>query len=55
MGLATAKDGNIRVSVHTLTILERREIDRVGQQMAKDRGLTFVPSSARGACQWPSC
>lgn len=45
MGLATAKDGNIRVSVHTLTILERREIDRVGQQMAKDRGLTFVPSS----------
>jgi type IV secretory pathway VirD2 relaxase len=46
MGLATAKDGNIRVPVHTLTILERQEVNRVGQQMAKDRGLTFVPSSA---------
>jgi hypothetical protein len=46
MGLATAKDGNIRVPVHTLTILERQEVDRVGHQMAKDRGLTFVPSSA---------
>jgi hypothetical protein len=46
MGLATAKDGNIRVPVHTLAILERQEVDRVGQQMAKDRGLTFVPSSA---------
>ena len=46
MGLATAKDGNIRVPVHTLTILERQEVDRVGQQMARDRGLTFVPSSA---------
>ena len=46
MGLATAKDGNIRVPVHTLTILERQEVNRVGQQMARDGGLTFVPSSA---------
>ena len=46
VGLATAKDGNIHVPVHTLTILARQEIDRVGQQMAKDRGLTFVPSSS---------
>jgi type IV secretory pathway VirD2 relaxase len=48
MGLATTKDGNIRVPAHTLTALERQEVDRVGQQMAKDRGLTFVPSSAGG-------
>lgn len=46
MGLATVKDGNIYVPVHTVTTLERKEVDRVGQQMAKDRGLTFVPSSA---------
>jgi hypothetical protein len=46
MGLATAKDGHIRVPVHTLTILERQEVGRVGQQMAEDRGLTFVPSTA---------
>ena len=46
MGLATAKDGNIRVPVQTVTALGRQEVDRVGQQMARDRGLTFVPSSA---------
>jgi hypothetical protein len=46
MGLATAKDGNIRVPVHTVTTLQRQEVDRVGQQMAADRGLTFVPTSA---------
>jgi hypothetical protein len=46
MGLATAKDGKIQVPVHTVAALERQEVDRVGQQMAKDRGLTFMPSSA---------
>ena len=46
MGLATAKDGNLRVPVQTVTALGRQEVDRVGQQMARDRGLTFVPSSA---------
>jgi hypothetical protein len=46
MGLATTKDGNIRVPVHTVATLERKEVDRVGQQMARDRGLTFMPSSA---------
>jgi len=38
MGLATTKDGNIRVPVHTLTTLELQEVDRVGQQ-------TFMPSN----------
>ncbi len=45
-GLATAKDGKVRVSVHTVATLERQEVDRVGQQMAADRGLAFVPTSA---------
>jgi type IV secretory pathway VirD2 relaxase len=44
-GLATAKDGNIRVPADAVATLERQEVDRVGQQMARDRGLTFVPSS----------
>jgi hypothetical protein len=38
MGLATTKDGNIRVPVHTLTTLELQEVDRVGQQ-------TFMPNN----------
>jgi type IV secretory pathway VirD2 relaxase len=46
MGLAATKDGNIRVPVHTLTTLERQEVNRVGQQMAADRGLAFVPTRA---------
>jgi type IV secretory pathway VirD2 relaxase len=45
-GLATAKDGNISVPVDAVATLERQEVDRVGQQMARDRGLTFVPTSA---------
>jgi type IV secretory pathway VirD2 relaxase len=46
MGLATAKDGKAHVPVHTLATLERQEVDRVGQQMARDRGLTYVPANA---------
>jgi hypothetical protein len=46
MGLATAKDGNVHIPVGTLATLERREIERVGQQMARDRGLTYVPANA---------
>ena len=46
MDLATTKDGNIRVPIHNVTNLERQEVDRVGQQMARDRGLAFVPGSA---------
>ena len=46
IGLATAKDGKAHVPVHTLATLERQEVDRVGQQMARDRGLTYVPANA---------
>lgn len=46
MGLATAKDGNIRVPAHTVAILERREVARVGEQMARERGLTYAPTNA---------
>ena len=30
----------------TMAPLERQEVDRVGQQMARDRGLTYVPANA---------
>jgi type IV secretory pathway VirD2 relaxase len=46
MGIATAKEGKAHVPVHTLATLERQEVDRVGQQMARDRGLTYVPANA---------
>jgi type IV secretory pathway VirD2 relaxase len=46
MGLATAKDGNVRVPVDIVATLERQEVDRVGHQMARERGLTYVPANA---------
>ena len=46
MGLATAKDGKIRVPVNTVATLERQEVERVGHQMARERGLTYVPANA---------
>jgi type IV secretory pathway VirD2 relaxase len=46
MGLATAKDGKIRVPVDTVAALERREIERVGHQMARERGLAYMPANA---------
>jgi len=46
MGLATANDGKIRVPVDTVATLERREIERVGHQMARERGLTYMPANA---------
>jgi hypothetical protein len=46
MGLATVKDGKIRVPVDTVPALERREIERVGHQMARERGLTYMPANA---------
>jgi type IV secretory pathway VirD2 relaxase len=46
MGLATAKDGNVHIPVGTLATLERREIERVGQQMARERGLAYMPANA---------
>jgi len=46
MGHATAKDGNIHISASTVATLQRQEVERIGQQMARDRGLTYVPASA---------
>ena len=46
MGLATAKDGNVRVPTDTVATLERREVERVGHQMARERGLTYTPANA---------
>ena len=41
MGLATTKDGNIHISRCTVATLEQLELERVGQQMAIERGLTY--------------
>jgi len=46
LGLATAKEGKIRVPVDTVATLERREIERVDHQMARERGLTYMPANA---------
>jgi hypothetical protein len=46
IGLATAKDGKIHIPVGTVATLERQEVDRMGQQMARDRGLTYMPANA---------
>jgi hypothetical protein len=46
MGLATVKDGKIRVPVDTMETLERREVERAGHQMARERGLTYMPANA---------
>jgi type IV secretory pathway VirD2 relaxase len=46
MGHATAKDGNIHIPVSTVATLERQEVGRVGHQMARERGLTYMPANA---------
>ena len=45
MGLATAKAGNIHVPVSMVATLERLDVERVGQQMARERGLTYFPTT----------
>jgi Protein of unknown function (DUF3363) len=46
MGHATAKDSNIHIPVSTVATLERQEVGRVGHQMARERGLTYMPANA---------
>lgn len=46
MGHATMKGGSIQVSKHAVANLERVEVERVGRQMAGERGLTYLPSKA---------
>ena len=44
MGHATAKDGFIDIPRRTVAVLQRQEVERVGRQMAAERGLTYTPS-----------
>ena len=46
MGLAITKDGNIHIPVSTAATLQRQEVERVGHQMARERGLTYLPANA---------
>jgi hypothetical protein len=45
MGHATdPKNGFFHVPKNLVAIMERQEVERVGQEMAKERGLTFRPA-----------
>ncbi len=44
MGLATNNGDRFTVSRGALSTLEGREVERVGKQMAAERGLTYIPS-----------
>jgi len=44
MGYAIVREGTIRIPPHTVANLEQREVDRVGREMASERGLTFTSS-----------
>jgi type IV secretory pathway VirD2 relaxase len=44
MGYATVSEGTVRIPSHTVANLEQREVDRVGREMAAERGLTFTSS-----------
>jgi hypothetical protein len=46
MGLASAKDGAIHIPSRTVATLERLEVERVGRQMARERGLAYRPNQA---------
>ncbi len=46
MGYATARNGAVQIPADTVASLEQREVDRVGRQMAAERGLTFTASKA---------
>ncbi len=47
MGLATDSGYNFTVPRRTIAALERREVERVGKEMAAERGLTYAPSQPR--------
>jgi len=48
------KDGFISIPRRTVAALERQEIDRVGKEMAVERGLTYKPVWARRVCLRPA-
>jgi type IV secretory pathway VirD2 relaxase len=44
MGHASVKDGFISIPRRAIATLERQEVERVGKEMAAERGLTYAPS-----------
>jgi hypothetical protein len=44
LGHATAKDDFIDIPRRTVAVLQRQEVERIGRQMAAERGLTYTPS-----------
>jgi hypothetical protein len=44
MGHATVKDGFISIPRRTVAVLEHQEVERVGKEMAAERGATYAPS-----------
>ena len=44
MGHAAVKEGVISIPRRTVAVLERQEVERVGKEMAAERGLTYAPS-----------
>ena len=44
MGHATIKDDFISIPRRTVAVLELQEVERVGKQMAAERGLIYAPS-----------
>jgi type IV secretory pathway VirD2 relaxase len=44
MGHAAVRDGVISIPRRTVAVLERQEVERVGKEMAAERGLTYAPS-----------
>jgi type IV secretory pathway VirD2 relaxase len=49
LGYATVREGTVRIPSQTVANLEQREVDRVGREMAAERGLTFT-SGKTGEC-----
>jgi hypothetical protein len=47
IGHATAKDGFISIPRRSIAVLERQEVERVGKEMAAERGLTYAPPGPR--------
>jgi hypothetical protein len=46
MGHATSRRGAVQIPAQAIANLEQREVERVGRQMAAERGLTFTPGKA---------
>jgi hypothetical protein len=46
MGHATVKEGAIQIPAQAVRNLEQQEVERVGRQIAAERGLTFTASKA---------